>query len=71
MIKNMTGSQSDIALVPYDKAYEAGFEDMQRRLPDISKLQRLTGYQPTLNLLEILKRIIAYERERVALTPLP
>jgi UDP-glucose 4-epimerase len=50
--------------VPYEQAYEAGFEDMARRAPDISKIQRLIGYQPVLDLPEMLERVIAYERER-------
>jgi UDP-glucose 4-epimerase len=70
MVKEMTRSRSDIAFVPYDQAYEAGFEDMNRRLPDISKIQRLIGYQPSLDLPDMLKRIIAHERERLTGTTL-
>jgi UDP-glucose 4-epimerase len=47
-------------LVPYDKAYEEGFEDMPRRVPDCSKLRALTGYEPKVHLDEILDRVIAY-----------
>lgn len=65
MIKEMVESRSEIVLVPYDQAYEAGFEDMPRRLPDISKLQRLIGYQPSLDLPDMLRRIIGYERSRL------
>jgi UDP-glucose 4-epimerase len=50
--------------VPYEEAYGAGFEDMPRRMPDISKIQRLIGYQPVLDLPEMLERVVAYERER-------
>ena len=64
LVKAMTSSSSDIILVPYEEAYEAGFEDMRRRVPDISKIQRLIGYQPVLDLPEMLERVIAYERER-------
>ena len=64
LVKQMTGSPSEIVLVPYEEAYEAGFEDMPRRVPDISKIQRLIGYQPVLDLPEMLERVIAYERER-------
>jgi UDP-glucose 4-epimerase len=64
LVKGMTGSRSEIVLVPYEEAYEAGFEDMRRRAPDISKIQRLIGYQPALDLPEMLERVIAYERER-------
>jgi UDP-glucose 4-epimerase len=58
-IRQMTGSLSEIVHIPYDRAYEQGFEDMPRRVPDISKIQRLTGYQPTVQLDEILARVIA------------
>jgi nucleoside-diphosphate-sugar epimerase len=61
-IKTMTGSSSDIVRVPYDQAYEAGFEDMPRRVPDISKIHRLIGYAPTVELDEILARIIDFVR---------
>ena len=49
-VKARTGSESEISLVPYEKAYEEGFEDMQRRVPDLSKLRALTGYEPDLDL---------------------
>ena len=54
-----TGSRSPIELVPYDRAYEEGFEDMHRRVPDLSKLRALTGYEPRVQLDEILDRVIA------------
>src|SRR3990170_2339142 len=53
-IKAMTGSRSDIVTIPYDQAYEAGFEDMPRRVPDISKIRALIGYEPTVQLDETL-----------------
>jgi UDP-glucose 4-epimerase len=59
-IKALTGSKSEIVFVPYDKAYEEGFEDMQRRVPDISKVKKLIGYQPTLTLDQTLERVIDY-----------
>ena len=62
MVVKMTNSQSKIVLVPYDQAYEAGFEDMRRRVPDLSKIERLIGYKPSMNLPELLSQIIAYER---------
>ena len=58
-IKQMTGSRSPIVTIPYDQAYEAGFEDMPRRVPDISKIRALIGYEPTVELDEILTRVIA------------
>ena len=47
-------------LVPYERAYEEGFEDMLRRVPDLSKLRALTGYEPKVQLDEIIDRVIAY-----------
>jgi UDP-glucose 4-epimerase len=64
LVKEMTRSRSEIVFVPYEEAYEAGFEDMPRRLPDLTKLKRLIGYEPTRSLSEMLERIIAYEREQ-------
>jgi UDP-glucose 4-epimerase len=66
LVKEMTGSRSEIRFVPYEEAYETGFEDMPRRLPDISKLQRLIGYRPRLDLPEMLTRIIAHYRQELA-----
>jgi UDP-glucose 4-epimerase len=59
-VKGRASSKSEIVLVPYEKAYEEGFEDMQRRVPDLSKLRALTGYEPRMHLDEILDRVIAY-----------
>lgn len=59
MIKEMTNSASSIVLVPYEQAYEAGFEDMPRRVPDLAKIQGLIGYHPTLDLSDMLERVIA------------
>jgi UDP-glucose 4-epimerase len=64
LVKTITNSPSEIALVPYEDADEAGFEDMPRRAPDISKIQGLIGYRPMLDLPEMLERVIAYERGR-------
>ncbi len=63
-IKQMTGSASEIVKIPYDEAYEAGFEDMPRRVPDITKIQKLVGYKPTVSLDGILTKVIAHFRER-------
>ena len=65
-ILKLTGSSSTIRLIPFQEAYAPGFEDMQRRVPDTTRIQRLLGWQPTRNLDEILKTIIEYERERLA-----
>jgi nucleoside-diphosphate-sugar epimerase len=64
LVKQMTNSPSEIVLVPYEEGCEAGFEDMLRRVPDISKIQQLIGYRPVLDLPEMLERVIAYERDR-------
>ena len=59
-IKEMTGSSSAIEYVPYEQAYGTGFEDMQRRTPNISKIQSAIGYQPKMTLEETLKSVINY-----------
>jgi len=63
-IRDVTGSSSPIVTVPYEQAYEAGFEDMPRRVPAISKIQALVGYAPTVELDEILARVIEYSRQQ-------
>jgi UDP-glucose 4-epimerase len=63
-VKAMTGSSSEIVRIPYDQAYESGFEDMPRRVPDISKVNRLVGYRPTVELDETLRRVIEYYRQQ-------
>jgi UDP-glucose 4-epimerase len=62
-IKTMAASTSDIVTVPYDQAYEAGFEDMPRRVPDISKLRGLIGFEPRVQLDEILAKVIESFRQ--------
>lgn len=64
LVKARTGSNSPIRLIPYDQAYEPGFEDMFRRVPDISKLHRLTGFRPQTSLNDIVDRVAAYFRQR-------
>jgi UDP-glucose 4-epimerase len=61
-VKEMTDSESLIRYVPYDEAYEEGFEDMPRRVPDISKLRELIGYEPTLGLDEIIRTVVEHHR---------
>ena len=65
LVSNITGSDSEIVLVPFEEAYAPGFEDMRRRLPDIAKIQKLIGYRPTLDLPDMLERIVAYYRARL------
>ena len=62
-VKALTGSRSEIVLVPYHEAYEAGFEDMPRRIPDIAKVGGLVGFRPTMRLDDILESVIAYFKE--------
>jgi UDP-glucose 4-epimerase len=63
-IKALTRSSSDIVRIPYEQAYEQGFEDMPRRVPDISKIRALVGYEPTVGLEEILSHVIEYYRQQ-------
>ena len=66
IVKHRTGSHSSIQFVPYDKAYEPGFEDMMRRVPSIEKLHSLTGFRPQTNLADIVDRVSAYFRQKGA-----
>jgi UDP-glucose 4-epimerase len=63
-VRTLTGSKSEIVTIPYDQAYESGFEDMPRRVPDISKISALVGYRPTVELDEILERVIESFRQQ-------
>jgi nucleoside-diphosphate-sugar epimerase len=65
-VKSLTGSDSKIVFVPYDQAYEEGFEDMLRRVPNISKIHKLIDYRPTFDLNEILGSVIDYQRSELA-----
>jgi UDP-glucose 4-epimerase len=60
MVIGLTGSRSEVLRIPYEQAYEPGFEDMRRRMPDISKIQRLTGWVPERSLPEIILEVKAY-----------
>jgi UDP-glucose 4-epimerase len=59
-VKDRTGSSSPIEYIPYDQAYEPGFEDMMRRVPSVEKLQTLTGFRPRIPLTEIIDRVSAF-----------
>jgi len=61
-VKTMAKSNSPIHLIPYDEAYEAGFEDMPRRVPDISKIRALIGYEPKMDLDQIIATVIEHIR---------
>lgn len=69
-VRARTGSTSEIAYVPYDQAYEPGFEDMMRRVPSVEKLVSLTGFRPQTKLEEIIDRVSRYLGEKRA-TPRP
>jgi UDP-glucose 4-epimerase len=56
----ITGSKSNIEKIAYEKAYPQGFEDMQRRVPDISKIKQVLGWAPEINLDQIIKDIAAF-----------
>jgi UDP-glucose 4-epimerase len=63
-IRELTGSDSPIKLVPYEEAYESGFEDMPRRVPDLTKIRGLIGYEPRHALDDILTQVIEYFRKK-------
>ncbi len=63
-VKELTQSESEIVLVPYDEAYEEGFEDMPRRVPDVSKVTALVGFSPRMTLEGILQSVINYHSGR-------
>ena len=60
LVKQRTRSSSPIEFIPYDQAYEPGFEDMMRRVPSVEKLQALTAFRPQIPLNEIIDRVTAY-----------
>jgi UDP-glucose 4-epimerase len=61
-VRAATGSKSPIRMIPYSEAYTAGFEDMVRRVPDLTKIRQLIGYRPTRGLDDILKDVLAEQR---------
>ncbi len=63
LIVEMSGSKSRIELVPYDVAYEEGFEDMQRRVPDTTRAREFVGFEPSVSLREIIGMIIAEQKQ--------
>jgi UDP-glucose 4-epimerase len=65
-VKQLTQSTSDIVFVPYDDAYEEGFEDMPRRVPDTTKISALVGFNPKMDLDGILETVISFHRGRPA-----
>ncbi len=65
-IKTLTESDSRIAFLPYDEAYEEGFEDMRRRVPDLSKIKELIGCEPKFLLDDVIMSVIEYQRVKMA-----
>jgi UDP-glucose 4-epimerase len=63
LVKQLTGSASPIRHIPYEQAYEAGFEDMRRRVPEISRIRKLLNYEPAFGIQDILKDTIEYHRK--------
>ena len=61
-VRALTGSRASIAFVPYDEAYQPGFEDLRRRVPDIRKIERVAGHRPRVPLDETLRRVIEHLR---------
>ena len=71
LVKKRTNSSSAVEFIPYDQAYEPGFEDMMRRVPNVDKLQSLTGFRPQTSLNDIIDRVATYFREKAQPPPLP
>ncbi len=62
LVKQRTGSESPIVTIPYDEAYAPGFEDMARRVPDLSKVMRTVGFEPRVSLEEIIDNVVEHHR---------
>jgi nucleoside-diphosphate-sugar epimerase len=63
-VRQLTASTSPIKYIPYDQAYESGFEDMPRRVPDLTRVNRLIGYEPKHSLEDVLVQVIDYFRKK-------
>ena len=68
-IKKKTGSKSEIVKKPYSEVYGFGFEDMQRRIPDVRKLEQFIGYRPRTSLDQIIDDVIAEQRAAMGIAP--
>ena len=66
MVRDAVGTQSSIEHVPYSEAYAEGFEDLERRVPDVSKLAQATGYRFTRSLEQIIADVVEEQRSRLA-----
>ncbi|MBW2618490.1 MAG: GDP-mannose 4,6-dehydratase [Deltaproteobacteria bacterium] len=65
LVKKLAGSDSPIVTIPYDQAYEEGFEDMRRRVPDLSRVKKAIGYEPRTDIEAIVASVIEYEKDRI------
>lgn len=65
-VRDAAGSSSDITLIPYSEAYPEGFEDMMRRVPDVSKLERTINFRPRITLAQIIRDVVADQRARLS-----
>ncbi|MBI3628103.1 MAG: GDP-mannose 4,6-dehydratase [Candidatus Rokubacteria bacterium] len=64
LVRDLTGSRSEIVYVPYEQAYEGGFEDPRRRVPDVSKLRAIVGVVPQVELVTTLRKVIEFSRAK-------
>jgi UDP-glucose 4-epimerase len=64
-VRDLTGNRSEIVFIPYSEAYAEGFDDMMRRVPDLTRIRRLIGYEPRFRLDDILKDVIRHEAQRL------
>lgn len=64
-IRDLTGTASEVVLIPYEEAYGEGFDDMRRRVPDLTRARQLIGFRPTRGLDQILRDVIAFEKNRL------
>ncbi len=65
-VRDLSGSTSEIRCIPYEEAYEAGFEDFRRRIPSLEKIERLTGWKPTTSLDDTIRQILDYQRKELS-----
>ncbi|HET6145798.1 MAG TPA: GDP-mannose 4,6-dehydratase [Candidatus Acidoferrales bacterium] len=71
LVKERTGSASSVEYIPYDEAYEPGFEDMFRRVPCVDKLEQLTSFRPRIALPEIVDRVSVYHSRKKEFVVIP
>ena len=71
VVKKRTKSKSPVTYIPYDQAYEPGFEDMPRRVPALEKLERLANFRPKTPLSRIVDRVIGHHQKKAVIEPIP